>query len=114
MEEREAELALMQPIRRAGRPEDIANTALFLASELSTFVTGQRIAVDGGLTSGRDPANELERSIELVTDPGRLADMQALAELPRERRVVASLKQDYQRTAANASRRLQRRQQAKL
>jgi hypothetical protein len=118
IEEREAEFALMQPIRRAGRPGDIANTALYLASELSTYVTGQRIVVDGGLTAGRDPANELERSIELVTDPERLADKQSLAKLPKERRVVASLKQDYQRVAANALRRLQglprQGQQAKL
>ena len=45
-------LALMQPIPRAGTPEDIANTACFLASDESTFITGQALAVDGGLTAG--------------------------------------------------------------
>ena len=52
MEEREAELALMQPIRRAGRPEDIANTALFLASEASSYATGSILKVDGGAAYG--------------------------------------------------------------
>lgn len=34
---------------RVGMPQDIANTALFLASDLSTYVTGQVIGVDGGM-----------------------------------------------------------------
>ena len=38
------------PMRRAGTPTDIGTTALFLASELSAYVTGQTIAVDGGWT----------------------------------------------------------------
>lgn len=37
------------PARRWGRPEDIAATALFLASPGADFITGQIIAVDGGL-----------------------------------------------------------------
>ncbi len=37
-----------QPIPRAGLPEDIANAALWLASDESSFVTGQMIIVDGG------------------------------------------------------------------
>ena len=46
-------LADMQAIRRAGLPEDITNTALFLASESSSFITGVTLKVDGGLLSGR-------------------------------------------------------------
>jgi NAD(P)-dependent dehydrogenase (short-subunit alcohol dehydrogenase family) len=37
-----------QPIRRIGRPEDIANLTLFLASERASFVTGQLVSVSGG------------------------------------------------------------------
>ena len=38
-----------QPIRRVGRPEDIANLCLFLASEVSSFITGHTISVSGGV-----------------------------------------------------------------
>ncbi|XOV87776.1 MAG: SDR family NAD(P)-dependent oxidoreductase [Pseudomonadota bacterium] len=40
------------PIQRPGRGKDIADMALFLASDESTFITGQRFVVDGGLTAG--------------------------------------------------------------
>jgi len=46
-------LAQMQPIRRAGLPDDIANAALWLASDESSFVNGHALVVDGGLTGGR-------------------------------------------------------------
>ncbi|MGD8418358.1 MAG: glucose 1-dehydrogenase [Pseudomonadales bacterium] len=45
-------LSMMQPIPRAGEPEDIANAACFLASDEASFITGQALAVDGGLTAG--------------------------------------------------------------
>jgi NAD(P)-dependent dehydrogenase (short-subunit alcohol dehydrogenase family) len=43
---------LMQPLKKAGLPEDIAKAALYLASDDSAFVTGTHIVVDGGLTIG--------------------------------------------------------------
>jgi len=40
----------LTPLRRVGTPEEVAETALFLASEASSFITGQTIVVDGGTT----------------------------------------------------------------
>lgn len=37
------------PLRRGGKPEDIADVATFLASDLASYVTGQVIQVDGGM-----------------------------------------------------------------
>jgi len=42
---------MTSPIRRLGTPEDIANCALYLASDESTFVTGATFVVDGGYTA---------------------------------------------------------------
>lgn len=39
------------PLRRGGTPEDVANVALFLASDLSSYVSGQVINVCGGMNS---------------------------------------------------------------
>lgn len=38
------------PLRRIGRPEDVGNAAIFLASDEASFITGQTLAVDGGAT----------------------------------------------------------------
>lgn len=37
------------PLKRGGTPEDVANTALFLASDLSTYISGQTLSVCGGM-----------------------------------------------------------------
>lgn len=48
-EEVREEWAKRIPLKRGGTPEDVANTALFLASDLSAYITGQVIQVDGGM-----------------------------------------------------------------
>ena len=40
------------PMRRFGRPEEVAEAALFLASDAASFVTGAELAVDGGMAAG--------------------------------------------------------------
>ncbi|MDA4114354.1 MAG: SDR family oxidoreductase [Thaumarchaeota archaeon] len=48
----EADLARKHPLGRIGSPEDVANMALFLASDESSFVTGTAMPVDGGILGG--------------------------------------------------------------
>jgi NAD(P)-dependent dehydrogenase (short-subunit alcohol dehydrogenase family) len=47
----ERRIGQLNPLRRAGAPEEIAQMALFLASDAASYVNGQAIAVDGGLSS---------------------------------------------------------------
>jgi NAD(P)-dependent dehydrogenase (short-subunit alcohol dehydrogenase family) len=48
---KEHKIGQLNPLQRAGRPEEIAAMALFLASDEASYVNGQAFAVDGGLSS---------------------------------------------------------------
>ncbi|WP_299527141.1 SDR family oxidoreductase, partial [uncultured Lutibacter sp.] len=37
------------PLKRGGTPEDVANACVFLASDMSSYITGQTLSVDGGM-----------------------------------------------------------------
>ena len=57
----EREFAKIVPLQRAGKSEDIAATALFLAGDDSRFITAQDIVVDGGLVAGYTTAESQEK-----------------------------------------------------
>ena len=42
------------PVGRLGAPEDLVGSVIYLASDASSWVTGQTIVLDGGLTAGAD------------------------------------------------------------
>lgn len=48
-EDKVAEWRSAIPLKRGGNPEDIANACVFLASDLSAYITGQTLNVDGGM-----------------------------------------------------------------
>ena len=48
----EEAIARRTPLRRLGEPDDIANAALFLTSDLASWITGQTVVVDGGALLG--------------------------------------------------------------
>jgi NAD(P)-dependent dehydrogenase (short-subunit alcohol dehydrogenase family) len=52
-------LGQLNPLRRAAQPDELARVALFLASDESSYVNGQAIAVDGGLSSSHPVTRQL-------------------------------------------------------
>jgi NAD(P)-dependent dehydrogenase (short-subunit alcohol dehydrogenase family) len=52
-------LGQLNPLKRAAQPEELASVALFLASDQASYVNGQVIAVDGGLSSSHPVTRQL-------------------------------------------------------
>ena len=52
----EEQVAKRMPLRRLGTPEDIANAALYLASDAASWMTGHTLVIDGGAMVGRGSA----------------------------------------------------------
>jgi NAD(P)-dependent dehydrogenase (short-subunit alcohol dehydrogenase family) len=48
----QAYLVRQSPLGRMGRPEDVVGAALYLASDEGSFMTGQALVLDGGITLG--------------------------------------------------------------
>jgi len=48
-EEAKQKMLDVVPLKRPGKPEDVANAALFFASDISSYITGQVLPVDGGM-----------------------------------------------------------------
>jgi len=55
-----------QPLKRHGKPIDVAQAALFLCSDLASQITGTLLPVDGGITAG-DPVNHLKEIFDTRT-----------------------------------------------
>lgn len=65
----ESRLARLQPLPRAANPEDVARAALYLASDLSSFVSGHDLAVDGAILGGKGWTQLNEEMAQLRGSP---------------------------------------------
>ena len=60
--------ALQQPVGRVGNPLDIANMVLYLCSDMSGFITGENICIDGGMTKNMIYHDDFGWTFECKTD----------------------------------------------
>jgi NAD(P)-dependent dehydrogenase (short-subunit alcohol dehydrogenase family) len=63
-----ARFAAAQPLHRAGLPDDIAEAAVFLASDVSSFITGHDLVVDGGNIAGPPWSTTMARRAEMAKE----------------------------------------------
>lgn len=59
----EGQLGQTNPMERGADPDEVADVALFLCSSLSSYVNGESIAVDGGLSSGHPTGKKIDRAV---------------------------------------------------
>ena len=60
---------MMQPLQRVGSPADVANAAVYLASDRAAQVTGIVLPVDGGTTAGRPPVDTTQLLSKRPSEP---------------------------------------------
>jgi len=65
--------ARMAPMGRIGQPQELTPALIFMASDASSFVTGQVLAVDGGLSAGSERWPEFARAFFESAGLGDLA-----------------------------------------
>jgi NAD(P)-dependent dehydrogenase (short-subunit alcohol dehydrogenase family) len=57
----EGKIGQLNPLKRGGQPEELAGAVTFLASDDASYVNGQAIAVDGGLSSSHPVTRQLPK-----------------------------------------------------
>ncbi len=65
---REDRIGQLNPLQRGGEPEEIAAMALFLASPASSYVNGQAIPVDGGLSTSHPVSPATQKASKMALD----------------------------------------------
>ena len=58
------------PVKRTGTPEDIGNAAVFLSSDMASFITGHALPVDGGLTIQLQENFGVQQAHYVMDNPG--------------------------------------------
>jgi NAD(P)-dependent dehydrogenase (short-subunit alcohol dehydrogenase family) len=74
----------LQPIQRTGAPEDVANAALWLASDDSSFITGHALVVDGGISLG-ETIHEFKSNFEEIVNTLKLGDLDEIIRIVNQK-----------------------------